>query len=146
MALYLSWPAVSQICALIVLPSTCRLPGDQAGFCTLLSENRRSRRIAPASETSECSYLYTPGCKFNTDGRLRLQAKLITSEPTQQVGLSDAGVPDKYHLEEIIIAGSQHKHTSDTHRQNIHCDVSGQATRRTRENFAVSTADTKAKR
>ena len=51
MARYLSCPAVSQICALMVLPSTCRLPGSATVLVLVPRHELRAQlSSAPAGE------------------------------------------------------------------------------------------------
>lgn len=62
--------------------------------------------------------MYTSRGKLNTDRGLRLQAKLIASETTQQIGLSDARVTNEHDFEQVIIAEAQHTGLSSTGGQN----------------------------
>ncbi len=41
------------------------------------------------------SNLYAPSCKFDTDGRLRLQVEFVAGETRQQVTLADSGISDE---------------------------------------------------
>jgi hypothetical protein len=51
--------------------------------------------------------LYAAGSKLHTNGGLRLQAELIAREAAEQVGLSDTGIPNQHHLEQVVIAASK---------------------------------------
>lgn len=124
----LTWPAVSQICALIVLPSTC---GQGAGgtqrwgcgrmprCCRLQQPASAERGSCRKSITLACCHRCPPGCheahmqahldaarrKLHADGRLGLQRELVAREAAEQVGLADARVTNQHHLEQVVIAG-----------------------------------------
>ena len=104
MALYLSWPAVSQICALMVLPSTCKCPSDQPPVLVRKELFNLNNSLQTTDALRSKPYLYASCRKLNADGRLGLQAELVASEPTQQVGLSNARVSNQHYFEEVIIA------------------------------------------
>ncbi len=81
-ALYLSCPAVSQICALIVFPSTC----DEIFFSSKIKFDLKFN-----------VHLYGPGRKFDTDGGFGFQVELVPRKPGQKVGFTNARVTDKDH-------------------------------------------------
>ena len=108
MARYRSCPAVSQICALIVLPSTCKAPpyrvtttlplpatAPQLGACKPARRHERGWSGARLDAASG---------KFDADGGLGLQAELIAGEAAEQVGLAHARVAYEDHLEQVVVA------------------------------------------
>lgn len=109
MARYRSWPAVSQICALMVLPSTWsteRAALSLEGSSEAREEGSRGRE----------AYLDAPSRELDADGGLGLEAELVPGESTQQVGLADAGVADKDNLKEVVIAARGAEETGTAER------------------------------
>lgn len=47
--------------------------------------------------------LQCSGSEFNPNGRLRLQAELVSCEPGKDVGFSNPRVPNQNDLEEIVV-------------------------------------------
>lgn len=94
---------MSQICALIVLPSTCA-----RGLAGLLLAIWRRRWRRPGGQTTSWpSHLDTPCGKLDADRGLALQRELVPGEPAQQVGLSYATVSDQHDLEQVVVAAGR---------------------------------------
>jgi hypothetical protein len=122
-----SWPAVSQICALMVLPSTCtrtrrrlvaralvRRMHTRASEARRHAERCRPRPPAPHTRRAAARGLRVTGArgarldaasgKLHANCGLGLEAEFVAREPRQQVGLAHAGVANEHHLEQVVVA------------------------------------------